>query len=75
MIKVNLINLSVVIMGMLSIACRDVGQNCDCVVAGETEEELMKNAAEHAVKDHGYKQEDIMTPEMQEMIKSHVRRV
>ena len=56
---------------MLSI----VGQNCDCVVSGDTEEELMKNAAEHAVKDHGYKQEDIMTPEMQEKIKSHVRRV
>jgi predicted small metal-binding protein len=37
---------------MLSITCRDVGQNCDCVVQGETEE-LMKNAEEHAVKDHG----------------------
>ncbi|HZA70234.1 MAG TPA: DUF1059 domain-containing protein [Nitrososphaeraceae archaeon] len=31
---------------MLTIACRDVGQNCDCVAQGETEEELMKNAAE-----------------------------
>jgi predicted RNase H-like HicB family nuclease len=30
----------------------------DCVVQGETEEELMKNAA-----DHGYK-EDIMSTEM-----------
>jgi predicted small metal-binding protein len=60
---------------MLSIACHDVGQNCDCVVSGDTEEELMKNAAEHAVKDQGYKQEDIMTPEMQKKIKSHVRRV
>jgi predicted small metal-binding protein len=59
---------------MLSIACRDVGQNCDCIVSGDTED-LMKNATEHAVKDHGYKQEDIMTPEMQEKIKSHVRRV
>ena len=39
---------------MLSITCRDVGQNCDREVQGETEEELMKNAAEHAVKDHGY---------------------
>jgi predicted small metal-binding protein len=35
----------------------------------------MKNAAEHAVKDHRYKEEDIMTPEMQEKIKSHVRKV
>ena len=56
---------------MLSIACRDVGQNCDCIVQ---EEELMKNAAEHAVKDHGYTEEDIMTPEMKDRIKSHIRK-
>lgn len=59
---------------MLSIMCRDVGQNCDCVGQGETEEELMKNAAEHAVKVHGYTAEDIMTPEMKEKIKSHVHK-
>ena len=27
---------------MLTIACRDVGQPCDCVLSGETEEELLK---------------------------------
>lgn len=59
---------------MFSITCRDVGQNCDCVVQGGTEEELMKNAAEHAVKDHGYTEQDIMTPEMKEKIKSHMRK-
>lgn len=59
---------------MLTVACREVGQDCDCVVGGETEEELMKNSAEHAVKDHGYKEEDIMTPEMKEKIKSHIRK-
>ena len=59
---------------MLSITCRDVGQNCDCVVEGETEEELMKNAAKHAAKDHGYTEEDIMTPEMKEKIKLHIRK-
>ena len=36
---------------MLSITFRDVGQNCDCAVQGETEE-LMKNAAQHAVMGH-----------------------
>ena len=59
---------------MLSIACRDVGQNCDCIVQCETDEELMKKAAEHAVKDHGYTEEDIMTPEMKDRIKSHIRK-
>ena len=34
----------------------------------------MKNAGEHAVKDHGYKQEDIMTPEIKEKIRQHIRR-
>ena len=59
---------------MYTISCRDVGRDCDCVIQGETEEEIMKNAAEHAVKGHGYKEEDIMTPEMKEKIKSHIRK-
>ena len=59
---------------ILTIACRDVGQNCDCIVQGEIEEELMKNTAEHAVKDHGYTEQDIMTPQMKEKIKSHMRK-
>ena len=59
---------------MYTISCRDVGRDCDCVVQGETEEEIMKNAAEHAVKDHGYKEEDIMTYEMKEKIKSCIRK-
>ena len=58
---------------MLTLTCRDVGQDCDCVVQGETEEELMKNAAEHAVKDHGYTEQEIMTAEMKEKIKSNMR--
>jgi predicted small metal-binding protein len=51
-----------------------IGQNCDCIVQGETEEELMKNAAEQAVKDHGYTEADIMTPEMKKRTKSHVHK-
>ena len=42
---------------MLTIACRDVGQPCDCVLSGETEEELLKNAKEHGIKEHGYTEE------------------
>ena len=61
-------------MSQYQFACRDVGQNCDCIVQGEIEEELMKNTAEHAVKDHGYTEQDIMTPQMKEKIKSHMRK-
>jgi predicted small metal-binding protein len=58
---------------MLTLSCRDVGRDCECVVQGETEE-LIKNAGEHAMKDHGYKQEDIMTPEMKDKIRSHIHK-
>jgi predicted small metal-binding protein len=56
------------------VSCREVGVDCDYIAKGETEEEIMNNAGEHAVKDHGYKQEDIMTPEMKEKIRQHIRR-
>jgi predicted small metal-binding protein len=41
-------------------------------VKGETEEEVMKNGAEHAMKVHGMKEED-MTPEMKQKIKGLIR--
>jgi predicted small metal-binding protein len=48
---------------MKSISCREAGFDCDYVVKGETEEEVMKNGAEHVQKVHGIKEED-MTTEM-----------
>ncbi len=41
---------------------------CDHVVRGETEEELLRNAAEHA-KEHGIID---VTPEVMEMIKAGI---
>src|SRR5574342_261643 len=35
---------------MLSVSCREVGVDCDYVGKGETENELMDNLIEHAVK-------------------------
>jgi predicted small metal-binding protein len=51
---------------MLSVSCREVGMDCDYVCKGETEQEIMKNAEEHAMKDHGYKPEELMTPQLRE---------
>jgi predicted small metal-binding protein len=53
---------------MLTVSYCEIGVDCDYVAKGETEEEeeIMKNAGEYAVKDHGYKQKDIMNPEMKE---------
>ena len=59
---------------MLRISCRDAGRDCDCIIEGETEDEILKNAAEHAVKEHGYKEQDIMTPEMKNKIISLIRK-
>jgi predicted small metal-binding protein len=59
---------------MLNVNCREVGFDCDYVVKGETEEELMKDARQHAVRDHGYNEEDVLKPELQEKIRSHIRR-
>ena len=41
---------------------------CDHVVRGDTEEELLRNAAEHA-KEHGIID---VTPEVMEMIKANI---
>jgi predicted small metal-binding protein len=35
---------------MLTVSCREVGMDCDYVCKGETEEEIMKNAEEHAIE-------------------------
>ena len=57
---------------MKTVSCREAGFDCDHVVKGETEEEVMKNGAEHAMKVHGLKEEDI-TPEMKQKIKTLIR--
>ena len=58
---------------MLSVSCRDVGVDCDFKGTGETEEELMNNLVDHAIKDHGYTREYVMKPEMQEKIKAKIK--
>jgi predicted small metal-binding protein len=44
---------------MKTLACRDVGYDCDCILEGKTEEEVIKNGVEHALKEHGMKAEDV----------------
>jgi predicted small metal-binding protein len=43
---------------MLTLLCRETGLDCDYVIQGETEEEILKNAAEHA-NVYGMQSEDI----------------
>jgi predicted small metal-binding protein len=55
-----------------TINCREAGFQCDYIVRGQNEEEVMKNGADHAIKEHGMKPEDI-TPEFKEKVKSIIR--
>jgi predicted small metal-binding protein len=36
--------------------CKDVGMDCDFVARADSEEELLKKAAEHAAKTHNMKE-------------------
>jgi predicted small metal-binding protein len=44
---------------MKTLSCRDAGCDCDYVARGETEEEVMRDAAQHGMKEHGKTQEDM----------------
>ncbi|HKQ21465.1 MAG TPA: DUF1059 domain-containing protein [Nitrososphaeraceae archaeon] len=44
---------------LLRLICRETGLNCDFVIEGETEEEILHKGADHAIKVHGLKAEDI----------------
>lgn len=48
-------------------SCREVGMDCDFVAKGETEQEIMQQAAEHAKKDHGINE---ITPDLAAKVKS-----
>ncbi len=38
---------------MKELRCRDVGFDCDKVLRAESDDEILRQAAEHATKDHG----------------------
>lgn len=50
---------------MKTIACRDAEFDCDHVVEGGTEDEVLERGKEHLIKEHGMKEEHI-TPEIKE---------
>ncbi len=52
--------------------CRDLGMNCPKEIRAETEEELLKLAAEHAEKDHGIAASSI-PPSILTMVKAAIK--
>lgn len=55
---------------MKVLSCRDVGVACDWVGKGQTVEEVMAKAAEHAKKDHGMA---TISPEMAAKVKAAIK--
>jgi predicted small metal-binding protein len=53
---------------MKTLACRDAGFDCDTIMNGETEDEIMGKAENHALKEHSMQPED-MSPEFKKKIK------
>lgn len=59
---------------MLSFKCRDVGFDCDFVVKGDEETEIIEKVMVHGKNDHNMKQEDFSTP-LLDQIKSKMQPV
>ena len=57
---------------MKKLACRDLGLDCNYVVTGATEDEVMQKAGEHGKKVHGYKDADF-TPEMMAKVRAAIK--
>lgn len=53
-----------------TLRCRDVGVDCDFVAKGETEDEIMEQAARHAREDHGFEQ---IPPDLEQKARSAIR--
>lgn len=52
--------------------CADFGMNCPKEIRAETEEEVLKLAAEHAEKEHGFPAANI-SPSILAMVKAAIR--
>ena len=57
------------------LSCKDVGLDCPYVGHGETEMELLADAAKHAKEVHGYTDEQLNDPKLLEKIKPLIKQV
>ncbi len=53
-----------------TLRCRDVGMDCDFVARGNTEDEILKKAAEHAKAAHNMNE---IPPELLSKVRSVIR--
>lgn len=53
-----------------TLKCRDVGLDCDFQTRGETEDDVMQQAAAHAQRDHGITE---ITPDLAARVHAAIR--
>ena len=58
----------------LKLACQDLGTVCPFVARGENMEELTAKAGKHAKEVHGYTDEQLSDPKVQEKIKAAIKK-
>ena len=54
---------------MKTLHCRDAGFDCEGIIQANTEEEVLKQAAQHALEVHGVS----VTPELAEKLKTLIK--
>jgi predicted small metal-binding protein len=54
---------------MKRLACGEIVSGCTATFEGETDDEILAQAGQHAVADHGME----VTPEVVELVRSHIR--
>jgi predicted small metal-binding protein len=53
-----------------TVSCRDVGMDCDFVATGNTEEEVLRQCAEHARTDHNM---NVIPAEVADRVRAAIR--
>ena len=56
---------------MKTLSCREAGCECDYVAKGETEEDVIRDAARHGIEEQGKTENDMS--KMKEMIRALIR--
>jgi len=56
-----------------TLACSDTGISCPYVAKGETVDELMNNAGQHAKSVHSYTDEQLSDPELMTKLKAVIK--
>jgi predicted small metal-binding protein len=55
---------------MKTLSCRDAGCDCDYVANGETEDDVLRDAAQQCMKEHGKTDKDMI--QMQDNLRASI---